>query len=85
MQRDRTIWGSDADRFDPDRFLPDRIADIHPYAYLPFSAGFHHCIGNLLRYNIACNLVRLSTTNRCTLWQFGTSHACRLADSELSV
>lgn len=45
MQRDQRIWGADADRFDPDRFLPDRMSGIHPYAYLPFSAGYHHCIG----------------------------------------
>lgn len=45
MQRDPRIWGDDADRFDPERFGADRMRDVHPYAFVPFSAGFHHCIG----------------------------------------
>lgn len=45
MQRDPTIWGADAGRFDPERFRPERMRGIHAYAFVPFSAGFHHCIG----------------------------------------
>lgn len=33
-------------RFDPERFAPERAALIPRFAYLPFGAGSHVCIGN---------------------------------------
>lgn len=34
------------ERFDPERFAADRRADkVHPYAWVPFGAGVHKCIG----------------------------------------
>ncbi len=38
----------DPDRFDPERFAPGRAERIPRYAYLPFGAGPHVCIGNAL-------------------------------------
>src|SRR5262249_55049139 len=44
-QRDRR-WFPEPECFDPDRFGPGRVEDIPEYAYLPFGAGPHVCIGN---------------------------------------
>jgi cytochrome P450 len=39
-------WFPEPERFDPDRFAPGRVENIPEYAYFPFGAGPHVCIGN---------------------------------------
>ncbi|GAA0418901.1 cytochrome P450 [Streptomyces luteireticuli] len=38
----------DPERFDPERWLPDRVKDVPRGALLPFGAGSHKCIGDVL-------------------------------------
>jgi cytochrome P450 len=39
-------WWNDPDTFDPERFTPERAEDkSHRYAWAPFGAGVHKCIG----------------------------------------
>lgn len=45
IQRDPRFW-SNPDSFDPRRFAPDLRKTHHKWAYLPFIAGPHQCIGN---------------------------------------
>ncbi|MEJ0047957.1 MAG: cytochrome P450 [Rhodospirillales bacterium] len=44
IHRHRTLW-QEPERFDPERFMPAATAARHRYAYLPFGAGPHTCIG----------------------------------------
>jgi cytochrome P450 len=43
--RHPAFW-TDPERFDPERFLPGGTKPQHKYAYLPFGAGPHMCMGN---------------------------------------
>ena len=44
-QRDPRFF-ENPDQFDPERFAAGRAEQIPPYAYFPFGAGPHVCIGN---------------------------------------
>ena len=39
------IYFPEPERFEPERFVPERSANLPRYAYLPFGAGPHVCIG----------------------------------------
>ncbi|KAJ7243899.1 cytochrome P450 monooxygenase CYP63 [Mycena haematopus] len=63
MQRNPSLWGPDADHFDPERWIhPDRISQFvaNPTIFAPFSAGPRICLGQNYAYNEASYfLVRL--------------------------
>jgi cytochrome P450 len=41
----RTSFFSNPERFDPERFAPQREQNLPRYAYIPFGAGPHICLG----------------------------------------
>jgi cytochrome P450/NADPH-cytochrome P450 reductase len=45
LHRDPSVWGDDADVFDPDRFFPERSKDRPDDAFKPFGNGQRACIG----------------------------------------
>ncbi len=47
IQHSPDLW-EDADSFKPDRFSPDQVRKRHPLATVPFGAGPHKCIGEML-------------------------------------
>jgi len=48
---------SDPEAFRPERFAPEAMADTHRYAYIPFSAGPRHCVGETFAlYEMAIHL-----------------------------
>ncbi|KAJ7641311.1 cytochrome P450 monooxygenase CYP63 [Roridomyces roridus] len=63
MQRNPSLWGPDADEFDPERWLdPARLSRFvsNPTMFAPFSAGPRVCLGQNYAYNEASYvLVRL--------------------------
>jgi len=45
LHRDKAIWGSDPDKFDPSHFDPEAVKQRPATAYRPFGTGFRACIG----------------------------------------
>ncbi|MEM9332053.1 MAG: cytochrome P450 [Pseudomonadota bacterium] len=45
LHRDKTVWGDNADNFDPEHFSKDAIASRPIHSYKPFGNGQRACIG----------------------------------------
>ncbi len=45
LHRDKSVWGENADAFDPENFSREALADRPVHAYKPFGNGQRACIG----------------------------------------
>jgi cytochrome P450/NADPH-cytochrome P450 reductase len=45
LHRDPSVWGPDAEEFNPDHTAPEKLAEIAPHLFLPFGTGQRACIG----------------------------------------
>jgi cytochrome P450 / NADPH-cytochrome P450 reductase len=45
LHRDKSVWGTQAEVFNPDNFAPEREARMPPHAFKPFGNGQRACIG----------------------------------------
>lgn len=66
--RSTKSWGEDANLFKPERFSQENFSQIHPYAYVPFSAGPRICIG--LKY--AMNVMKVILVHFLRSYQITT-------------
>lgn len=69
VQRNKALWGPDADEFDPDRWIdPGRLSRYtsNPTMFTPFSAGPRICIGQNYAYNEASYFLVRLMQNFCT-------------------
>jgi enediyne biosynthesis protein E7 len=64
VHRHPRYW-SDPEEFRPERFAPEAMSDTHRYAYIPFSAGPRHCVGETFAlYEMAIHLYHAARTYR---------------------
>ena len=45
LHRDPSVWGDDAEEFNPDHFRPETRSQLPPNAFKPFGSGQRACIG----------------------------------------
>ena len=46
-----SLWGEEAESFDPDRFTVDAKKEHKPYSWIPFGGGMHQCGGRKFAWN----------------------------------
>ncbi|KAJ6637206.1 Cytochrome P450 4C1 [Pseudolycoriella hygida] len=56
LHRKKSIWGPNANQFDPNHFLIENVTERHSHSFIPFAYGARNCVG--LRYaNIVVRLI----------------------------
>jgi cytochrome P450 len=64
VHRHPKYW-TDPEEFRPERFAPEAIAATHRYAFIPFSAGPRHCVGESFAiYEMALHLYHAARAYR---------------------
>ncbi|RYU11814.1 bifunctional cytochrome P450/NADPH--P450 reductase [Nocardioides iriomotensis] len=66
LHRAASVWGPDAEEFNPDHMSPERVAALSPNAYKPFGSGLRACIGRQFALQEA-TLVLGMLLQRCDL------------------
>ncbi|KAG8732144.1 hypothetical protein FRC11_000489 [Ceratobasidium sp. 423] len=59
LGKDPSVWGEDAEEFDPERMLNGKFEAMPPKAWLPFGSGVRACIGRLFAWQEA--LIAIAT------------------------
>ncbi len=57
LHRDKSVWGPQAEVFNPDNFAPGREASLPAHAYKPFGNGQRACIGRQFAMHEATLLI----------------------------
>lgn len=68
LHRRKSLWGEDADLFNPDRFLPENFSGKEQF-FMPFSLGKRNCLG----YKYACVSLKLVLLKLLRNFKFTTS------------
>jgi len=56
---------SDPEEFRPERFAPEAMSQMHRYAFIPFSAGPRHCVGETFAiYEMAIHIYHVARAFR---------------------
>ncbi len=64
----RSTFFPDPERFDPERFGPQQEQNIIQYAYIPFGAGSHKCLG--MHFALLEGHLLLATLAQCLTFEF---------------
>ncbi|KAF7375722.1 Fatty acid hydroxylase [Mycena sanguinolenta] len=80
MQRDPSVWGSDADEFRPERMLDGKFEALPPNAWQPFGFGARACIGRAFAWQEIC-LIIASVVQRFDLALVDPSYTLRVKET----
>ncbi|KAG5670858.1 hypothetical protein PVAND_001092 [Polypedilum vanderplanki] len=81
IQRNKTFWGEDADKFRPERFEKENIKKVNSYAFLPFTRGPRMCLG----WRYAMMLMKIQLCNFLVRYEVDTSLKYEELEFELNV